>query len=161
MAITATSGKSSSHVSTWESATLIRKSGCSILSIRNVLGLKLGTVTWPPGGSYYASLTTLFLKEPCFLLLTLTGGISVEDWKQSTIPIHDSVGCRSMRAVLWSTAYTVRITIPTPIARLGLRWCVEVDKRIKLGLSAAAPYLISRRCRARIRISLSRSRLAP
>ena len=53
------------------------------------------------------------------------------------------------------------ITIPSPIARLGLRWCVEVDQRIKLGRSAAAPYLISRRSRARILLSLSRSRLAP
>ena len=53
------------------------------------------------------------------------------------------------------------VTIPSPIARLGLRWCVEVDQRIKLGLSAAAPYLISRRSRAPILLSLSRSRPAP
>jgi len=68
----------------------------------------------------------------------------------------------TMTKKLW-TLYSLSFinTIPTPIARLGLRWCVEVDQRIKLGLSAAAPYLISRRSRARILFSLSRSRLAP
>ena len=64
-------------------------------------------------------------------------------------------------AIARDNVWAIGSTIPTPIARLGLRWCVEVDQRIKLGRSAAAPYLISRRSRARILLSLSRSRLAP
>ena len=47
--------------------------------------------------------------------------------------------------ILWvlRTFNTVSVSIPSPIARLGLRYCLEVGKKIKLCLCAAGQELIS------------------
>jgi len=98
------------------------------------------------------------------------GRLELEDCDISSVmlacvAIHDGADPRLRRNRIHDSkaggVYIYHNAIPTPIARLGLRWCVEVDQRIKLGLSTAAPYLISCRSRARTLLSLSRSRSAP